>query len=54
MLFNTHLMSIAIPPSDSREPAMVTTVDPGAYSFVIRGAGDTTGFATLEIYEFAE
>ena len=50
----TLIESTGIPPSDSREPAMVTSVDPGAYSFVIRGAGDTTGFATLEIYEFAE
>jgi len=40
--------------SDSRESAMVITVDPGTYSFVVRGVGDTTGFAGLEIYEFAE
>ena len=50
----TLIESTGIPPSDSRESAMVTTVDPGTYSFVVRGAGDTTGFANLEIYEFAE
>ena len=50
----TLIASTGIPPSDSREPAMVATVDPGDYSFVIRGVGDTTGFAALEIYEFAE
>ena len=50
----TLIASTGIPPSDPREPAMVATVDPGDYSFVIRGVGDTTGFAALEIYEFAE
>ena len=50
----TLIESTGIPPSDSRESAMVTTVDPGTYSFVVRGAGDTTGFGNLEIYEFAE
>ena len=50
----TLIESTGIPPSDSRESAMVTTVDPGNYSFVVRGVGDTTGFANLEIYEFAE
>jgi hypothetical protein len=50
----TLIESTGIPPSDSRESAMVTTVDPGTYSFVVRGVGDTTGFANLEIYEFAE
>ncbi|MBH53432.1 MAG: hypothetical protein CMI18_03685 [Opitutaceae bacterium] len=35
--------SKGIPPSDSREPAMVATVDPGDYSFVIRGVGELPG-----------
>jgi len=50
----TLIESTGIPPSDSRESAMVTTVDPGTYSFVVRGVGDTTGFAGLDIYEFDE
>ena len=37
------------------EPALVATLtDPGFYSIIVRGVGDTTGFANVEIYEFPD
>lgn len=33
---------------------MVATGGPGDYSFVMGGVGDSTDFAAIEIYDFAE
>ncbi|MCB1121056.1 MAG: fibronectin type III domain-containing protein [Verrucomicrobiae bacterium] len=47
--------STAIPPSNDVEPALVATlVENGFYSLVVKGVGNTVGFATVEIYEFKE
>ena len=37
-------------PSDDRESAIQEFVTSGAYTAVVRGAGDTTGVALVEIY----
>jgi hypothetical protein len=37
------------PPQDS-ESALVETLDPGEYTAIVRGAGDTTGIALGEVY----
>ena len=39
-----------IPPSDDRESAIAATLRPGAYTAIIRGNGNTTGVALVEIY----
>jgi bacillolysin len=38
-------------PSDDRESAIVKVLDPGNYTAVIRGAGNTTGIGLVEIYD---
>ncbi len=40
-----------IPPTDDREPAIVKTLAPGAYTAVLRGSGNTTGVAVVEAYD---
>jgi hypothetical protein len=43
-----------IPPSDDREPAIVATLEPGSYTAVVGGAGNTSGYGLLEIYDYPE
>ena len=38
-------------PTDDREPAIVATLPPGNYTAVVRGNGDTTGIALIEMYD---
>ncbi len=38
-------------PADSREAAVITTLSPGAYTAVVRGASNTTGVGLVEIYD---
>jgi uncharacterized protein (DUF1800 family) len=38
-------------PTDDREPAIVATLPPGNYTAVVRGSGDTTGIALIEMYD---
>jgi uncharacterized protein (DUF1800 family) len=40
-----------IAPSDDREPAIVATLPAGNYTAVVRGAGDSTGIALIEMYD---
>ena len=40
-------------PGDSREPAIVQTLAPGAYTAVIRGVNGTSGTALLEVHDLA-
>ena len=47
--------STTLAPQFDVEPALVATLtDPGFYSIIVRGVGDTTGFANVEIYEFPD
>jgi hypothetical protein len=39
-----------IPPSSNLESAVVATVANGNYTAVLRGAGNTTGVAVVEVY----
>jgi hypothetical protein len=36
---------------ESRDAALVTSLDPGAYTVIVRGRNDGTGVALIEIYE---
>ena len=38
-------------PGDERESAIRTTLDPGSYTAIVAGKGDTTGIGLTEIYE---
>jgi len=37
-------------PTEDLESAVVTTLDPGAYTVIVRGVGDTTGVGLVEAY----
>ncbi len=37
-------------PADDAESALLATLAPGAYTAIVRGAGDTTGVALVEAY----
>lgn len=45
-----EILASTVPPTDDREAAVVSTLAPGAYSAVIRGANETTGVALVEVY----
>ena len=44
------IVETTLAPTDNREAAIVATLVPGAYSGVVRGAGDTTGVALIEVF----
>lgn len=46
-----EIQATGIAPSDDRESAIVRTLDPGAYTAILRGKGDTTGVALVEVYD---
>ena len=44
-----------IPPADDLESALIANLDtPGLYSIIVRGVNDVTGFANVELYEYAD
>lgn len=45
-----HVGAFALPAS-SKDAALLVTLDPGAYTVVVSGVGDTTGVALIEIYD---
>jgi hypothetical protein len=42
-----------IPPPNELESAIVRTLDPGAYTTILRGKGETTGVGLVEVYDLA-
>jgi predicted outer membrane repeat protein len=46
----TEIAATGIPPTDAVESAILATLSPGAYTAIVRGAGDTTGIALVESY----
>ena len=38
-------------PTDDRESAIVATLQPGAYTAIVRGRDDITGAALVEVYD---
>jgi hypothetical protein len=44
------IRNTAIPPSDDREAAILRTLSPGSYTSVVRGKGNASGVALVEIY----
>ncbi len=44
------IVATSIPPTDDRESAIVATLQPDAYTAIVRGKNDTTGVALVEVY----
>ncbi|CAN5555535.1 hypothetical protein BH20VER3_BH20VER3_04670 [soil metagenome] len=47
----TELINSGLAPEDDREPALVATLEAGAYTAVITGKNGSTGVALVEIYD---
>ena len=45
------LVASTIPPTNDAESAIIATLNPGAYTAVVRGVNDTTGIAVVEGYD---
>jgi len=45
------IIASGIAPADDLEEALLIRLEPGAYTTVVNGAGDTTGIGLVEIYE---
>jgi uncharacterized repeat protein (TIGR01451 family) len=45
------IIDTTIPPSDPHESAILTTLDPGQYTAVLRGVNDTTGIGVVQVYD---
>jgi hypothetical protein len=45
------IIDSGLAPSNSLESAILTTLDPGNYTAIIRGTNDTTGNALVEVYD---
>ena len=48
---HTEIQASGYAPGDSREPAIVQTLAPGAYTAVVRGVNATSGAALLEVHD---
>ena len=49
-----EIQNTGIPPGDDRESAIVQTLAPAAYTAILRGTGDTTGIAVIEVYDLGD
>jgi hypothetical protein len=47
------ILATGIPPTNNLEAAIDTTLNPGAYTAVIRGKNNTSGVALVEIYDLS-
>jgi hypothetical protein len=46
----TEIIATGAPPTDDRESAVVSTLQPGAYTGIVRGKSGATGIALVEVY----
>ena len=42
---------IGMAPNNAQEPALLMTLQPGAYTAIVRGVNDTTGNALVNVYD---
>jgi hypothetical protein len=47
----TAIEGTGVPPKNDRESAIVRTLNPGKYTAIVRGKGNTTGLALVEAYD---
>ena len=45
-----EIIASTVPPPNDLESAIVATLPPGGSTAIVRGAGDTTGVALVEVY----
>ena len=45
-----QIIASTVPPTDNKESAIIATLNPGAYTAVVRGADDSSGVALVEVY----
>ena len=46
-----EIQATGIPPTNDLESAILVTLDPGAYTAVVRGNGNTSGVGLVEVYD---
>jgi hypothetical protein len=46
-----QLKATGLAPADARETGLVLTLQPGAYTAIVRGAGESTGIALVEVFQ---
>jgi hypothetical protein len=46
-----EIQATGIPPTDDREPAIIVTLAPGAYTVILTGKAETPGVALVEVYD---
>ncbi len=46
-----EIQDTGIPPTNDLESAIVATLNPGAYTAIVRGNGNTSGVALVEVYD---
>jgi hypothetical protein len=46
-----EIIATTIPPSNDLESAIVRTLTPGSYTAIVRGVGNSTGIALVEVYD---
>jgi hypothetical protein len=45
-----EIIATTVPPTDDRESAIVATLNPGAYTAIVRGKDNITGVGLVEVY----
>jgi hypothetical protein len=48
--YDLEISSTGIPPTDSRESAILTILFPGSYTAIVSGVNGGTGIALVEVY----
>jgi hypothetical protein len=46
-----EIIATGLPPTNDLESAIVVTLDPGAYTAIVKGRNDTSGVALIEVYD---
>ncbi|HWX15018.1 MAG TPA: choice-of-anchor Q domain-containing protein [Chthoniobacterales bacterium] len=46
-----EMRASGLAPSDSHESAIISTLQPGSYTAIVRGVNNTTGIALIEVYD---
>jgi uncharacterized protein (DUF1800 family) len=49
-----EIQASTLAPTDDREPAIISTLSPAAYTCIVRGSSNTTGIALIEMYDLDE